>query len=186
MGELKLNLYTILLIATVTVVILIIVQVTSRRLYSYIDDIQGVRKDRRKQTITFLQIITWSISVIAVCVGILMILSEFGVDITPLLASVGIAGLALGSTWTADRPYLIRLSPPKYLGEFYGLFRMAGRFASIIGPLLWGFITDTLGLGRPIALSVLLLFIIISFVILQGVQDHQREWPAELAMNDDD
>jgi UMF1 family MFS transporter len=97
-----------------------------------------------------------------------------------------IAGLALGSTWTADRPYLIRLSPPKYLGEFYGLFRMAGRFASIIGPLLWGFITDTLGLGRPIALSVLLLFIIISFVILQGVQDHQREWPAELAMNDDD
>ena len=93
-----------------------------------------------------------------------------------------LAGLALGGTWTADRPYLMRLAPPKYLGEFYGLFRMAGRFASIIGPLLWGLITTTLGLGRPVAVSVLLLFIIISYLVLQGVDDHRRSWPAELKM----
>ncbi len=93
-----------------------------------------------------------------------------------------IAGLALGSTWTADRPYLMRLAPPKYLGEFYGLFRMAGRFASIIGPLLWGFITSTLGLGRPVAIVVLLLFMIISYVVLQSVDDHRRDWPAGLEM----
>jgi UMF1 family MFS transporter len=91
-----------------------------------------------------------------------------------------IAGLALGGTWTADRPYLMRLAPPKYLGEFYGLFRMAGRFGSIIGPLVWGLITTTLGLGRPVAVFVLLVFIIISYFILQGVDDHRRDWPAEL------
>jgi UMF1 family MFS transporter len=91
-----------------------------------------------------------------------------------------LAGLALGGTWTADRPYLMRLAPPKYLGEFYGLFRMAGRFASIIGPLVWGFITTTLGLGRPVAVFVLLVFVIISYFVLQGVDDKRRDWPTEL------
>ncbi len=94
----------------------------------------------------------------------------------------GMAGLALGGTWTADRPYLMRLAPPKYLGEFYGLFRMAGRFASIIGPLVWGLITTTLGLGRPMAVFVLLVFVVISYCVLQGVDDHRRDWPAELKM----
>ncbi len=89
------------------------------------------------------------------------------------------AGLALGGTWTADRPYLVRLAPPKYLGEFYGLFRMAGRFASVIGPLIWGLITTTLGLGRPVAVCALFFFVIVSFVVLQGVDDHRREWPTE-------
>jgi small-conductance mechanosensitive channel len=96
MEEWAINIFTIILIIVLTIVILILVKITARRLYSYIDDIEGIRKNRRKQTITFVQIITWSISVTAVCVGVLMILSEFGVDITPLLASVGIAGLALG------------------------------------------------------------------------------------------
>ncbi|MFC2067926.1 MFS transporter [Chloroflexota bacterium] len=91
-----------------------------------------------------------------------------------------IAGVALGGTWTADRLYLMRLAPPKYLGEFYGLFRMAGRFASIIGPLTWGLITTTLGFGRPVAVFVLLLFVVISYIVLQGVDDKKRDWPAEL------
>ena len=90
-----------------------------------------------------------------------------------------LAGVALGGTWTADRPYLIRLAPPKYLGEFYGLFRMAGRFASVIGPLIWGLITTTLGLGRPVAVCVLLFFVVVSFFVLQGVDDSRREWPIE-------
>ena len=90
------------------------------------------------------------------------------------------AGVALGGTWTADRPYLMRLAPPKHLGEFYGLFRMAGRFASVIGPLMWGLITTTLGLGRPVAVFALLVFVVISFCVLQGVDDRRRDWPDEL------
>jgi small conductance mechanosensitive channel len=90
------TLFTILLVAALMIVILFIVQVMARRLYKYVNEIEGIRLDRRKQTITFLQIITWSISVTTVCIGGLMVLSEFGVDITPLLASVGIAGLAIG------------------------------------------------------------------------------------------
>jgi len=46
----------------------------------------------------------WSLSGIAVCVAFLMILSEFGVDLAPFLASAGITGLAL----SLDAQTLIR------------------------------------------------------------------------------
>ncbi len=91
-----------------------------------------------------------------------------------------LAGIALGGTWAADRPYMLRLAPPKYLGEFYGLYSMVGRFAAIIGPFMWGLIVDTLGWGRPAAVGALLVFMVIAFTILQGVDDHPREWPEEL------
>ena len=87
-----------------------------------------------------------------------------------------LAGFALGGTWTADRPYMLRLSPPRYLGQFYGLYSMVGRFASVIGPALWGFIVNTLNLGRPAAILSLLVLVLISYVILQGVSDTPRRW----------
>lgn len=87
-----------------------------------------------------------------------------------------LAGIALGGTWAADRPYMLLLSPPRYVGEFYGLYSLVGRFAAVIGPALWAFIADTLGLGRPAAIGSLLVMIIFSFVILQGVDDAPRVW----------
>lgn len=87
-------------------------------------------------------------------------------------------GIAMGGTWCADRPYLVRLVPPQYIGEFFGLYSTVGRFASIMGPLLWGLVAETLGLGRPAAVLSLLVLILISYVILQGVNDKPREWSA--------
>jgi UMF1 family MFS transporter len=91
-----------------------------------------------------------------------------------------LAGVALGGVWAADRPYMLRLAPPRFVGEFYGLYAMVGRFASIIGPFTWGYIADTLGLGRPAAVASLLVFIVLAFIVLQDVDDRPRTWPAEL------
>ena len=91
-----------------------------------------------------------------------------------------LAGVALGGVWAADRPYMLRLAPPRFVGEFYGLYAMVGRFASIIGPFMWGYIAETLGLGRPAAVASLLVFVVLALVVLQGVDDQPREWPAEL------
>ncbi len=90
-----------------------------------------------------------------------------------------LAGIALGGTWTADRPYMLRLTPPARVGEFYGLYGMVGRFAAILGPALWGLIVNTLGLGRPVAVTTLLVAILISYFILRPVSDERRDWPAE-------
>jgi UMF1 family MFS transporter len=92
-----------------------------------------------------------------------------------------LAGIALGGTWTADRPYMLRLTPPDKIGEFYGLYGMVGRFAAITGPLLWALIVDELGWGRPAAIVSLLVGVIISFVILRGVSDERRDWQAQAA-----
>lgn len=90
-----------------------------------------------------------------------------------------LAGIALGGTWCADRPYMLVLTPPRYIGQFYGLYSMVGRFATIIGPLSWGLIVDGLNLGRPAAMAFLFIVMVIGYVILQGVDDKPREWAPE-------
>ena len=90
-----------------------------------------------------------------------------------------LAGIALGGTWAADRPLMLQLSPPRYLGQFYGLYAMVGRFAAIVGPLLWSIIVDGLGLGRPAAVLSLLVLVVISMVILRPVPNAPREWGPE-------
>lgn len=70
-----------------------------------------------------------------------------------------LGGLALGATWAADRVVMIRVSPPEHLGEFYGLYATVGRFATILGPLVWALIVDGLGLGRNVAMLALAAFV---------------------------
>jgi UMF1 family MFS transporter len=82
-----------------------------------------------------------------------------------------LAGIALGGTWAADRPYMLRLTPPDRIGEFYGLYGMIGRFAAITGPLIWALVVDLLDLGRPVAILTLLAGIIIAYFILRPVSD---------------
>lgn len=90
-----------------------------------------------------------------------------------------IAGLTLGGTWAADRLLMLRLSPPRYLGQFYGIYAMVGRFGQIIGPLLWGFVAIQLGLGRPAALLSLSALTVLALVILRPVQDERRRWRSD-------
>lgn len=96
------------------------------------------------------------------------------------------AGISLGGIWAADRPYMLRLTPPARIGEFYGLYGMVGRFSAVVGPALWALITHLTverggmqpRVGQGIGVFVLLLLVVASFVILQPVSDEPREWSA--------
>jgi MFS transporter, UMF1 family len=110
----------------------------------------------------------------------------FRLPILCLYAVAAMAGIALGGIWSADRPYMLRLTPPHRVGEFYGLYGMVGRFSAITGPLLWSAImyvgVERLGFsvltGQAVAILSLLAMTVISFVILRPVSDEPRNWGA--------
>jgi small-conductance mechanosensitive channel len=72
-----------------------LVQFVARRALRVIQTLKHLREARRQQLITLVQILQWGADLLIVGSGVLMLLSTAGVDITPLLASVGVAGLAV-------------------------------------------------------------------------------------------
>ena len=73
-------------------------------------------------------------------------------DQPELVWAVGpLGGAAIAAIWSADRVLMARLSPPRYFGEFYGLYATVGRFATILGPFMWGLVADILDFGQNAA-----------------------------------
>ena len=120
------------------------------------------------QLVILISLVCWMLSL-----GIAIIATEFD-QIWLIYVTGVIGGFNIGGIFAVDRVFMTRLSPEKHLGEFYGLYSTVGRFATILGPLLWGFVVNTLGLGRNPAMGVLIILLIISFVIIRGVSDNQE------------
>lgn len=49
-----------------------------------------------------------------------------------------VLGLWWGGLFSVSRVLMVKLSPPEKISEYFSLFTIFRRFASIIGPLLWG------------------------------------------------
>ena len=125
-----------------------------------------------------LVLLTWVVTLVAAAV-----IPIFGLPRVLFWIVASAVGIALGGTWAADRPYLLLLSPPARIGEFYGLYSMVGRFAAVVGPIIWAFVAEDLGLGRPASVLVLALMVVVALLVLRGVDDKPREWsPEELGL----
>jgi UMF1 family MFS transporter len=131
-----------------------------------------------KRTLNYVLYCWMGIFVLAAAVGIL------GLPLAALYVVACAAGFALGGIWAADRPLMLRLTPPSRIGEFYGLYGMVGRFSAVTGPLIWAAVTSVtirmLGLepkvGQGIAVLVLLSMVVVSYAILRPVTDTPRGW----------
>ncbi len=91
-----------------------------------------------------------------------------------------ISGVLIAGIWATDRPYMLRLTSPRYLGEFFGLRNMTGRLSAIAGPFTWGYLSVTLNLGQTAAVLSLVACVVISYVLIQGVSDKVHTWSNEL------
>ena len=117
----------------------------------------------------------------------------FSLPIGVLFVVAVMAGIALGGIWSADRPLMLRLTPPDRVGEFYGLYGMVGRFSAIAGPFIWANVAHvaTTRFGMPVGkaqglnILVLLVFIGIARWIIAPVTDERREWHVPAAATRD-
>ncbi|MGK7345278.1 MAG: MFS transporter [Candidatus Nitrospinota bacterium M3_3B_026] len=87
-----------------------------------------------------------------------------------------LAGVAIGGVWVCGRSLLVRLSPPGRVGEMFGLFNLAGKAASITGPMVWGVIVmvfSPLGGTAQYRLAVLslALFIVAGWLLLSRIKN---------------
>ena len=140
----------------------IVVSIIGGYIFGKAADLYGPRK------LILISILCWMISL-----SLAIIATEF--DQLWLIYVTGVlGGFNIGGIFAVDRVFMTRLSPEKHLGEFYGLYSTVGRFATILGPILWGLIVNSLGLGRNVAMGSLILLLAISYYIIHGVSDNVR------------
>ena len=82
-----------------------------------------------------------------------------------------LAGLGLGSTQAASRAFLSSLVPAGKEAGMFGFYALCGKSSSVIGPLLFGYVTVWAnGNQRPAFLTLTGLFML-GLVLLQRVRD---------------
>jgi UMF1 family MFS transporter len=125
-----------------------------------------------KRTLSHVLRMWFAIFILAALVGIVRL------PLAVMYVVAALAGFALGGVWAADRPFMLRLTPPHRVGEFYGLYGMVGRFSAITGPIIWAAVTSILIradasplTAQGVAVLVLLILVVISYVILRPVSD---------------
>ncbi|HET9928933.1 MAG TPA: MFS transporter, partial [Rubrobacter sp.] len=89
-----------------------------------------------------------------------------------------VVGIALGGMWTVGRVMLVALSPPEKLGEFFGLFSLAGKVSAVFGPALTAVFLFVFGggaYGYRISIGSLAVIMALGLFFLLRVPDARPE-----------
>jgi len=90
---------------------------------------------------------------------------------TQLWWAASIAGVALGGSQSGGRAIVALFTPPARTAEFFGLWGLANRAASIVGPLTYGLVGAFASGAQRAALGVTLLFFVAGLALLRGVDE---------------
>jgi len=91
-----------------------------------------------------------------------------------------LVGLCLGASQSAGRALVGYLSPPARTAEFFGLWGLAVKLASILGPVSYGLVTWMSGGSHRLAIVITGLFFVGGLALLRAV-DVKRGRTAALA-----
>ena len=89
-----------------------------------------------------------------------------------------VAGAALGANQATSRALMGQFTPPGKQAEFFGFFSVIGKFAAILGPLVYGEVTAVTGSQRWAVLSIAPFFII-GLLALQFVNEQRGKVVAQ-------
>ena len=94
--------------------------------------------------------------------------------------AANLAGLCMGSAQAAGRAIVGYLAPPARLAEFFGLWGLAMKAASIFGPLTYGALTWMLAGNHRLAIFAVGAYFVVGLALLRGI-DTARGRRAALA-----
>ena len=77
-----------------------------------------------------------------------------------------LVGTAQGGIQALSRSFFGKLVPPENASEFFGFFDVFGKFSAVIGPSLFGLVSQLTGVTNYGALAVMMMFIIGGGILL--------------------
>jgi UMF1 family MFS transporter len=83
--------------------------------------------------------------------------------------AANLVGLCLGSSQSAGRALVGYLSPPGRSAEFFGLWGLAVKLSSILGPITYGLVTWVSGGDHRLAILITGVYFIIGITIIAGL-----------------
>ena len=83
--------------------------------------------------------------------------------------AANLAGLCMGSSQAAGRALVGYLAPPSRVAEFFGLWGLSVKAASIFGPLTYGAVTWIFGGNHRLALLATGTYFVIGLALLAGI-----------------
>ena len=99
----------------------------------------------------------------------MVLIAGMAQGVTAFWIAANIAGLCMGASQAAGRAIVGVLAPPARLGEFFGLWGLAVKLASIFGPLTYGLMTWIFAGDHRTAIMMLGVYFAIGLFILRGV-----------------
>ena len=97
--------------------------------------------------------------------------------------AANLAGLCMGSSQAAGRAIVGYLAPPARLAEFFGLWGLAVKTASIFGPLTYGLVTWIFAGNHRLGIFATGLYFVAGLALLAGI-DMERGRRQALGQDD--
>jgi UMF1 family MFS transporter len=83
--------------------------------------------------------------------------------------AANIAGLCMGSSQAAGRAVVGYLAPPPRLAEFFGLWGLAVKTASIFGPITYGIVTWAFAGNHRLGIFAIGVYFVVGLTLLAGI-----------------
>ena len=109
--------------------------------------------------------------VLTLCLWCIVIVMAIASTSKSLFFATGLlAGLSMGSSQSASRSMMAKLTPKEHVTEFFGFYDGTfGKASAIVGPLVFGLISSGAG-DQRFALASLLLFFALGLIIILQVR----------------
>jgi UMF1 family MFS transporter len=100
---------------------------------------------------------------------VMVLIAGFSQTAASFWVAANLAGLCMGSAQAAGRAVVGYLAPPARLAEFFGLWGLAVKAASIFGPLTYGTVTWIFAGNHRLGIFATGVYFVIGLLLLRGI-----------------